>query len=681
MARPRVLTLDSIRYTLLEGTSIARRTLVGYPDPIPPSGQPSEANYLPHRFVSQRAPLGIGLKNTYDANRVWDMEADARFPSGIYNPRLATTTTFPGEVAAVQFHGFAHTMGELFMFGKGTSTVITADEACLYFDGTNWADTTTKNDINDDGEGGAASGTHIVSSMVEHVGRAYQALIGTLTNNAASGNAIVKIVRSDVGSPTAWTADGFSVNVNGTDLPYGLETDGTLMYAAAWSSSTSTITIRESADDGATWTNFTASPTILSSRAPVVGNAAVMYGDGSSSTVLDYWLGTAEGLYHIDISTETFTKVVTFQHPESSYTGTLIRAGDGLLFSDGPNVFFLAWSDSRPVYRSIGPEDVDDGVPLEQAGDITWISYDNTRGEVACGKSGLAGSRNQVIYIGHLSTLLGGDTSGWRAKMGRNSTANRKSFAGIYSSETDGTNRLHFARDNGVSNDSEALYLNYISENPDVQTAATFATSGTLTTSRFNGFSPLFPKGFFKWHVRADDLTSGETLGVKFATDSGSLGSSQSLTSGTVNSIWTDGSTTAVGSDAFDIYTEITMASDANGDTPKMRSFGYSYLVSALNSDSSVLEQWEFTIDLTATARGNPNLKGIEDVKANLKATMAKRTVVTLEYGPETNGVSEKVKILEPMVMEEEPQQADPLGTQAQMPATVQVICSDVGVK
>jgi hypothetical protein len=345
--------------------------------------------------------------------------------------------------------------------------------------------------------------------------------------------------------------------------------------------------------------------------------------------------------------------VVSFQHPQSSFSGTLVKAADGLLFTDGPQLFFGRWENGVFVFTALGPEGIDDGVPLEQLGDIQWVSYDNTLGEVAIGKGGLAADRNQVIYIGNLNVLRRGDTSGWRAKMGRNTTANRQSFGGGYSSETDGINRLHFARDNGTSNDSEALYLNYISENPDVQTAATFFSGGTVTTSWYDGGVSVLLKGWFKGRYRADDLTSTETLGVKFAFDNGTLGSSQSITSGPVGSVWTDGAG-AVGTSGRNIQTEITMARGSTTTTrPAIRSIGYAFMPKALKDDGTPLISYKFTISRDPT-RLHPFSLTPEKVLSSLDTSFAKLPLVPLTYDEGKTSVSTSV-VIYPYKVEQKP--------------------------
>ena len=618
------------------GNHVVQKLVDIFPQPVPDSGVPAPSNYLPYRHAIARPPFGVGLKNKYADKRVWDMEADARFPSGIYLPRLVTDPTFPAEVAAVRYWGFAHAMGELFMFGRGYGSAEDADEPILYWGGTNWTDTTSKDDMDINGTG--ANPSYVVTSMVEHEGRAYASV--TVGNRLSTADDFPGIARSSVGSTTAWAAHSHANSTGALTTPYGLQTDGKLMYVSAWASGASTITIKESADDGAAWSNFTANPTIVSARAPVPGNAAVMFGDGSNSSVLDYWLGTAEGLYHIDISAETFTKVHPFTYITSSYTGTVIATPLGLVYTDGPVVYVGNWGEHgwSPVDITSG---MDDGVPLAKSGDVTWLAYDPTTNHLAIGKGGLAASRNQSIYFYDFATGL------WSACMAKNATANRASFAGIFSAETDGTMRLHFTIDNGVSNDSTAHYLHYISENPDEQTAATFATAGQVTRSRFDGGVHLFKKNFLKGQYVADSLTSDENLSVKYAVNGGSLGSAQSLTSGPVAEAFCDGSTTAVGASAQDIYDEITMAraGGTTTNTPKIQSLGWAYEVSGLKSDGTPLRSWTVRISLDPNDyQPGADIESSKDARDKLEIIMGTVPLIKLAIGQDAP-IGSEVKV------------------------------------
>ena len=601
MPRPAIIvTVASTDYRLVclpldkEGNHVIQTTRRGFPDAAPPEGRSSEANYLPHQFVSQRPPLGIGLKNVYQAKRIWDMEADARF-SAVTLPRLITTTAFPGGTTAVVFKQFAHAIGELFMFGDQTT-----GEHLLYWDNTNWADST----FDADTAGNRAN----IRGIADHEGRAYMVSYGGGGSTLSYGT-----------SATVW-ADATN-GAGGTD-GFGLVSDGANLYATT---GTTSILVRKTADEGGTaWS------TIATIGSTGLARGLVLWGDGTSSPALDLIVGTPDALYHVDTSASTFKLLIPFQHPEGAYTGKLLATPHGVVWTDGPNVLLGDWSDGSWTYKGLGPEDIDDGVPLEQKGDVTWIAYDSTLDELAFGKGGLAASRNQVIYFYSFKTGL------IAAKMGRNGTANRASFAGVYSSETGGINRLHFSRDNGVANDSDAVYLNYISENPDVQTSATFATSGVTTRSRFNGFAPLFKKGFLKGKYRADDLTADESLSIKYATDGGALGTAQTITSGPVGTLWTDGSTTAVGSDAYDIYDEITLARVAgtNTNTPKIRDMGWAYEVVALKDDNTPLRSLSFRISLDPNDYAEAgDTESAKDVRNRLETILGNRPLVLLSAG------------------------------------------------
>jgi hypothetical protein len=379
-----------------------------------------------------------------------------------------------GEVVAVEFNGFEHAAGFFFIFGKGTSTVVTADEACLYWSTpSGWQDTTSKDDMNDGGGGGAATGTHIVSSMAEHKGRAYQALIGTFTTNAASGSAIIKIVRSDVGSATAWTADGLSTaataNGIGTDSPYGIRSAAGLLYTATWNGS-GTLTIRESSNDGVAWNAFTANPSILSARAPVVGRAAVIYGDGTTAPVEDYWLGTAEGLWHLDISAEAVELVIPFQNRQSAFTGTIIRVNDGIVYTDGPAMHFFRYENGNPTNPLLFSTD---DLPALKRGDITSLDFISSKNWIIFTVGGQDSSHNAGAYIYKLD-------EGTTHNFYYNATAEKPIFAIGFSTETDGSPDLHGAEDNTTAGDSDGFSFIDFTLNPRTISSFNHAAAGEL---------------------------------------------------------------------------------------------------------------------------------------------------------------------------------------------------------
>ena len=527
-----VITVGSTDYTLVlesfpDGSHVIQTAQRSFPSGVPTSNAVDAANYQGHRVVGQEAPLGMGLRNRFDPRRVADMNADARFPRLITLPRLQTTTTFPAGVTAVSFRGFTAAIGELFMWG-----IQTTGEHILVWDGNNWADATFDADT--------AGNKTTIGGMCEHKGR-------VVVISHSGGDTTI----SDSATGFAW-AD-LATPAGGTGST-GLVSDGANLYKVL-NSTTVVLILQQSTDNGATWvpTNTTVGTFLGTARGLVV------FGDGLDNQAKDVWFTAREGLYHLDVNadyaTSVYTKLVNFQYVWSPYSGQLIATPHGLVFTDGPEVFLGAFGENNQFfYKALGING-DDGLPLIKQGDVTWLAYDGILDELAVGKGGDGGSRNQSIFFYSFKTNL------ITACMGQNATANRVSWAGIYSSEAIGINSLHYSRDGGVANDSEALYLQYVSENPDVQTACTFDTTGYVTRSRFDGGLLLFRKAFFQGQYAANDLTNTETLSVKYATDGGALGSAQvTTTTNFIQALWTDGSATALGSSAYDIYDEITLA-------------------------------------------------------------------------------------------------------------------------
>ncbi len=637
-----LITYDSKKY-ITEGP--VQRTMLppsGFPEAQPPAGQPSADNFLLSKLYAQAPPLGIGLRYGKDPRRIWDAEADTRFASGIYLPRLKTTTTFPAEVAAVEYRRIRHGIGELFLLGDGNSTSKTADEGILYFDGTNWVDSTAKDDIcvaNGSGSMDAADG-------VEHEGAFYVCLRGQI-NGYTTGPHIYLIKAT---SATSWdevnNADSNSVMGACNNIAHGLDGTSSDLFVTTVNPY-GNINVRKSTDDGTSWS------TLLPIRSSDDARGMAVFGDGSSSPVDDLWIGTAEGLWHVDVSGGTARLVVPFQHPSSSHSGQVKAVGPGLLFTDGPNVFLGNWVNNQFRYEELGPACIDDGLPLAKQGDITAISYDNIRDELACAIGGGAASKHATIYIYNFAQRL------WHC-MYKNSTADKAIFAIEYSSETDGVNRLHFVEDNATDSDSDAFYLNYISDSPESQTSATFATSGTVTTSRFNGFVDSLRSGFLKTRWRADSLedTSNEYLSVKTSINGDTLSAAQNVTTSPVTAIWVgaDGASSAGGQGGYDISIECTLnrgGSSANTDTPKVRAFSIAYEPKALKDDGTPPFIYRARIsrdpDANRAIGRRPEL-----VLSDLDASYAKAQLLTLTFKEGGTSVSTRVKML-PYQVEQTP--------------------------
>jgi hypothetical protein len=632
MAVERVVTLDTVQYNVRG--EVVSRNVVGFPDPVPETGRPSEDNFLPHRFASQRSPLSIGLTDEYEVNRISDQEnLWTYWPNSMTLGPLKQSPTWSGpSTFKVNGEGFFYGLGTLWVFGIGGSS---NDEPVHYWVGASeaWTNATLNADTSDD-----------VTSVVGMAqrGNTLYALRQAVENSRIADKTTDKTTWVHIGTPNALANSRdrakFLVYVDEGDLFYLLAyTDGVEKDFDIHSHDFSTA---DSTDNVQTVQQSDAIPRGL-----------VTYTDPAGTT--DLFVSSNRALFWFDISAGTLQKMQSFQDPTGGSTGTMHVGPDGKLYvADGPNIFTFQWVDGSGSFewKSIGPMTVDDpriswsGLPTAKRGDVTCITSCFRQPWIIAGIGGNASSNDGWVAVYDYQR------GQWFCPY-QNGTAQRAITAIVHTTADDGQERLHIMEEQAAGGDQDPEFFENFATNPET-VSYKYATTGVLTTSWFDGYSPMFRKGFYTWRERGDDVDADETVVVTFATDGGSHGSAQTINTDDtpVQQVWTDGSSNAVGSDAYNIQSTVTLnRSGTNTLSPKLRSFGYSYLVAALNDDDTSIKEWEFVVDLEATARRNPNLKGPDDVRASLRTTQAKRALVTFVSGPDTNGDSTKVKILAPI--------------------------------
>jgi hypothetical protein len=433
------------------------------------------------------------------------------------------SSTFPAEVVSVEFTKFRTVMGETFAIGTATATATDADEAILYLDSSaNWVDTTARDDVNN-----STDGTYIVTSIVEHKGRAYAALAGTMVTSDGDGGAC-RIIRTDVGGPTVWVNYSSASTTNGLTQPvYGLETDGTLMYASTFASNS--ITVNESSNDGVAWNNFTSNPVILSAAAP---RGAVMYSD--SAGALDYWVSSVEGLWRVDISAETTKKELEFWHSNSGYTGQIALCGGAICVSDGPDLHMLRWLDSGILLDDV--IFTSESLPALKRGDITALTFVPGYNWHIVAVGGQDGSHNAGIYL----IKAGADNTWETHNLYYNATANRVVYGLGFTTETAGTPRILFAEDNGVSNDSAGYHLDEVTRDPRTVSSYKHASAGKFVLPKNDRYLPEFDSAWRKIEFVGTAFDSSEKVTDVFAQQDASIedtnGSSWGSTLGEVTS-------------------------------------------------------------------------------------------------------------------------------------------------
>ena len=549
------------------------------------------------------------------------------FPGLVCMSPEKQASSIPGETVSVEFTGIRTIMGETFVFGTAAATATDADEAILYLNSSaNWVDTTARDDVNDH-----TDGTYIVSSMVEHKGRAYAALAGTMqTEDVATG--ACRIIRTDVGGPTVWYNISTGATTNGISAAvHGLESDGTLMYAMGFASNA--ITVYESANDGVAWNNFTANPSVLSSLAP---RRAIMYPDGSSSGVLDYWFTAVEGLYQVDISAEAWTLRQAYSHPESAYSGQMVRTGSGIFHSDGGDLRRGQWS-------SEGWQDVvvfsTDSLPSLKRGSITALTHipgvgisegDSQEGWVVFAVGGEDASHNAGIYIYVIST-------GEVHNLYYNATANRVIFSVGFTTETAGTPRILFFEDNGVSNDSAGYHMDEVTRDPRTVGSFKHAAAGKLVLPKNDRFLQEQVGVWHRVQALGSNFSANNSLTVSKSADTVPIdtdgtwaqledtGGSADVIDGTTTAVYHPATPDATGESARAVQYLLVFAG-ASDQSAYMESF--SIFVSKEPDDKYV---YEFEIDLEATAKTSN--AGRTQVLTDLKAVLDSTTFLSCSWG------------------------------------------------
>ena len=628
---------------------VKQSSQIGLPDAVPTSGQPTSENLVVRKEVTFKPPFRVGHKNIQVSNGIWDEEANSLFTK-VYPPPLQNSTTKPGGTQRVEFKNFTHAIGELFAWGTGLSTNTTQDFPLLYAAASGgditWTDTTVTADL-------SAGGAFIPTGMVEHKGNAYGIVLSPTTlQTVASQQAFMSVG----GVKTTWqiVPDGAGTGVTAPGAnSYFLASDGTNLYTAT---GTTSIAVKQSTNDGVTF------PTTLATiNASGHARGMEMFSDGTPTE--DVWITTPEGLYQIDISATTFKKHVSFSNQQSANTGKLLKAFQGLLFTDGHSLYFGYWASSTYfTWVLLGLDNIlPDGQPLAKKGDITSISYIPDLAWVAVTIGGGDASHNGTVYIYKLglawSRSFAADSIYWNC-IYKNGTANKQAFASVFSYEPDGIGRLHVSEDNATAGDSTLTCFDYIAENPETQTAYKFASTGQVTMTSHNADMPSFQKAYEKFRINVTGLdtqaNNNEKVTAKFAYDGGSLDSGQTIYSDTdPQSVWMDGAATAVGKDAKSAVTELTLARGATStNAPKVQDFSYAYQVVVLKDDKTPLRKWQVLISLDKADYTNIADTTVADPKtarAALDTILKNRPLVKLTLGNDVSAV--KVR-MQPYVIE-----------------------------
>jgi len=324
-------------------------------------------------------------------------------------------------------------------------------------------------------------------------------------------------------------------------------------------------------------------------------------------------LVTAEGIYAIDISADTFELIYALDGDPAS--GRWAEVGnDGALYvgMGGGSILRLAITDTNTLtVINIGPPG--DGLVAARQGHVNYMLKTPTEWlMVAYG--GHASGKKASIFMIDTSVLLTDPETGKRFMpwhhMWQDSTGDLDIVAMAYSTEDDATPRLHFAVE------GTAASINYHIEepfaHPNQSSTVKYQATSVLRLPDDDLGDPQTNATILQALVDADALsadTDDEYIelryGVDGASDTTDLGD---FLSGSIALSFASG----VGVAARRIGIKLSFyRGSTSTNTPKMNEF-------ELQAHHVLLDKrsWEFTIDINATATGetSPNLVSNTDI-------------------------------------------------------------------
>ena len=424
-----------------------------------------------------------------------------------------------------------------------------------------------------------------------------------------------------------------NVVTSGEDIDAGLLAHaGGELIAALWHEAEGTITFYSSTDAGNTWTDEAID--IGSGHGPT---GLLVYPDIDGVDKL--YLGTAEGIWLIDVSPSTWT--FEFIHAMSFSTDNCrdmtIHQG-AIWFAEGiddsspaPIYRMTVQGDSRVIESGYGLN-FGDGVPDDLFGPVKRMKSSGDFLYISVGGGATSGK---------IARLLCWNGNGWH-HMHKHSAANKIIEWIDVGTENDGKSRLHFAARVGDT-ESDPQFLGYANTNPSsvsdlIKRADLSGTvSGHIELPYYDFGVPQENKNFTAVHVIADNLTSGATssdvfveveYGVNGAAKTTDLGN---FTSGTSKVAFASGAGVSGKNIGFTLKLN---RGSTNTDTPALKDLvveGYVVPTTAYEHN--------LTIDLEQTATDTG--QSVETVISNLQTLISTVTLVDFKFGQ----VSKKVAV------------------------------------
>lgn len=256
-----------------------------------------------------------------------------------------------------------------------------------------------------------------------------------------------------------------------------------------------------------------------------------------------------------------------------------------------------------------------DGVPTDALGTVEMMR--SSGGFVYASVGGGAADRNARI-ICHTGL-------GWHTVV-KHPTANQKITWFDFSSETDGTNRLHYAAKTGA-NSVAAFQVTLPNTNPTSGVSLTYETTGTLDRPTTDMGMPFISKTIIQYQSNAENLSSTNSdkyIELKDALDGEARGANDrgDFLSGDTDLVIASGA--GVASKTITIR-EVLHNASANTSSPEGVSVEVDFL-----AQPSEIQRYFLRVDIEATAVET----GIDasDVQGNLKTARTSKILVPFSY-------------------------------------------------
>lgn len=475
-------------------------------------------------------------------------------------------------------------------------------------------------------------------------------LLWALTNDHKISSAAANTWAAAEG--TGWPANLLADSVTrNEDIDAGLLLDfGNTLLAFLWDENNGEIKVWKSTDSGTNWTSVV---TVGSSNGPT-GVAVFFDQNGDIAPVV----GTREGIYAIDLTNSTASRILSLADQPSNDNCRRMAVWNGDLYvplGDGGTLRVRHHGSGQFSVTPVGPN-LDDGLPSERQGHVTWMLPTSQWLFVAYG--GHTASTKASIFAY--------DGLGWH-HIFQNGTANQEiDWIGI-SDRDDGTLRMHISVRTGT-NSTDMRFLEKPLTNPKSESVRC-ESSGSLTRPEFDGGMPKVDTAWLEVFYDAADLsasTAGEYINIDYGLDGDDPATDLGdILSGDKDLQFASG--VGVSGNSISVKETYNRDSGDNTQTPKGRSLEVTYLKQPVD-----LFGFGFEVDIVSSARHVNG--GVEEVIANLTTAQASVTLVTLKYG-KASQVNVRVRAIEGLEQLTEPANAFDEGERH---GTVKVLCEQV---